>query len=127
MAAYVCPSGYELWKSYLSSLLCGSTGLLRFWAVTAYTSLIYRNQRDCMTAQTHIFLMTHYHSEIASALLAGTMLLHLGTSCIQSIRHLSWVKSTLCGLKAVSIGHFKRADRRGRGQGYVTGFFYFQF
>lgn len=91
MAAYVCPSGYELWKSYLSSLLCGSTGLLSFWAV--YTRLIYRNQRDCMTAQIHIFLMTYYHSEIASALLAGSMWLHLGTSCIQSISFLSWVET----------------------------------
>lgn len=109
MAAYVCPSGNELWKNYLSSLLCGSTVLMRFWAVTAYTSLIYRNQWDCMTAHSHIFLMTHYHSKISSALLAGSMWLHLGTSFIQSIRLLSRVKKNpLCGLKAVSIGHFKR-------------------
>lgn len=60
-----------------------------------------------MTAQTHIFLMTHYHSEIASALLAGSMWLHLGTSRIQSIRLLSWVKTPLCGLKALSIGQRK--------------------
>lgn len=108
MAAYVCPSGYALWKSYLSSLFCGSTGLLRFWTMTAYTSLICRNHRDCMTAQIHIFLMTHYHSEIASALLAGSMWLHLGTTCIPSIRLLSWVKKTPhCGLKAASTGHSK--------------------
>lgn len=54
-AVYVCPSGYKLWKSYLSSLLCGSRGLLRFWPLTAYTGLIYRNQGDCMTAQAYIF------------------------------------------------------------------------
>lgn len=63
-----------------------------------------------MTAQTHIFLMTHYHSEIASALLAGSMWLHLGSSCMQSIRLLSWVKTPLCGLKAVNIGHLERED-----------------
>lgn len=63
-----------------------------------------------MTAQTHIFLMTHYHSEIASALLAGSMWLHLGISCIQSIRLLSWVKTPLCGLKAIRIGRFKKEE-----------------
>lgn len=87
IAAYVCRSGYELWKSYLSSLLSDSAGFLRFWA--AYAWLIYRNQRDCMTAQIHIKLMTYYHGEIASAFLAGSMWLHLGTSYIQSISFLS--------------------------------------
>lgn len=110
MAAYVRPSGNELWKTYLSYLLCGSTRLLRFWAVTAYTSLIYRNQRDCMTAEVHVFLMSHYHSEIASVLLAASMWLHLGKSFIQSIRLLSWVKTLLSGLKASSVGYFKREE-----------------
>lgn len=63
-----------------------------------------------MTAQTHIYLMTHYHSEIASDLLAASMWLHLGKSCIQSIRHLSWVKNPLSGLEALRVGHLKRTD-----------------
>lgn len=42
IAAYVCPPGYELWKSYLSFLLCGSTGPLRISALTAHTSLLFK-------------------------------------------------------------------------------------
>lgn len=91
MAAYVCPSGYELCRSYLSSLLCGSASLLRFRA--AYTALTYRNHRDCMTAQIHIFLMKHYHGEIASALLAASVRLHLGTRSNQSLSFASWVET----------------------------------
>lgn len=38
MAAYVCPSGYELWSSSLSSSLCSCTDLL--WHVASqYTTL----------------------------------------------------------------------------------------
>lgn len=106
MAAYVCRSGYELWKRYLSSLLCDSAGFLRFWA--AYTQLIYRNQRDCMTAQIHINLMTYYHGEIASAFLAGSMWLHLGATYIQSISFPSWATPPPSGLTTVSVGKRKK-------------------
>lgn len=78
--------------------------------MTAYTSLIYRNQRDYMTASTHIFLMTHYHSKIASALLAGCTWLYLGTICMQPIRLLSWVKTLFGALKTVTFGYSREKE-----------------
>lgn len=63
-----------------------------------------------MTAEAHIFLMSHYHSEIASVLLPASMWLHLGKSFIQSIRLLSRVEIPLFGLKALSVGYFKRDE-----------------
>lgn len=63
-----------------------------------------------MTASTHIFLMTHYHSEIASALLAGSMWLYLGTICMRSIRLLSWVKTLFGALKTVTFSYLREKE-----------------
>lgn len=118
MAACACSSGHELWRSYLSSLLRGSPGFLRFGALTAHTSLIYRNQRGCMTEQTHIFLITHYHSEMTSALLAGGVQLHLGSGCTASIRLLSRVKSPR--LRIESCKYWSLQGRRKRRKTTMT-------
>lgn len=72
-----------------------------------------------MTAKTHIFLMTHYCPTIVFVLLAVGMWQHLGISCRQSIKPLSWEITPFVGLETGLTSH--RIDRGERECVFKTG------